>query len=293
MDKQYGDMKRLQEILLLQPSVEHFEQLLSTLFSWVGTESIEEVVARAEEVLSSWPDECREAELFSMHQRLAGFMFDEDALCALSLVRSVRVPLMSFIKTEDLTKVLSVLESCELLSFVVERAVFGEELEHVRQLAKTRMPALKTLSLPESSLSREGVELLIQSDCFPNVQYLDLSQNQMDHNALVAFADSLSFVELHHLDLSGDISAPNDFQKGGMAEFVERSSFQCLQSLNMSYCLLGKGGSEAFARSRVFSSLETLTLRGCQLGREDVEVLACYGHFPLLKTLDLSENKHR
>ena len=103
----------------------------------------------------------------------------------------------------------------------------------------------------------------------------------------------LSFVELHHLDLSGDISAPNDFQKGGMAEFVERSSFQCLQSLNMSYCLLGKGGSEAFARSRVFSSLETLTLRGCQLGREDVEVLACYGHFPLLKTLDLSENKHR
>lgn len=260
----------LLDALCSQPSFSSWSALCRYL--QVQDESLRQA---AEERLSEWPSELRQASLTWWEESRRGRPH----------------PLWPLARTLDLSN----------------RGLSDEDV--VRISETPALATLRRLNLAGNSIGLEGAEALARSPHLSRLECLDLSGNRLGGPGVKALAQSAALQRLHTLVLArnrvdeGGIRAlarselklrvldlsENELRLEG-AEVLAQAGFRELQSLSLRSCLVGPDGAAILAVSPLLSGLRELDLRGNALGPSGTAALAVSRGLDRLRRLVLAQN---
>jgi serine/threonine protein kinase/hemoglobin-like flavoprotein/Ran GTPase-activating protein (RanGAP) involved in mRNA processing and transport len=181
----------------------------------------------------------------------------------------------------------------------------------VQALARSpHITALRQLNLAYNRITSQGIEALAQSGHARGLtalnlagngigaggahalaaarfrlRELDLTGNDLGHEGAVALADAVGLAELHSLSLADARIGPD-----GVAALACSSLLTGLQDLNLNHNAIGPGGAASLALSNNLRALRRLSLARNGLGRQGVQLLLGANALLDLREIDLGGN---
>lgn len=167
----------------------------------------------------------------------------------------------------------------EVLSLLGNK--FG--LEGFNALKEASLKSLTELNLGHIPLSLEQVRLLVRASCISRLQKLDLSFCRLGPHEASGMIDA-KYSNLKVLILSG-----NDLFSQGLSSII-KAKFRCLKELRLCSNCIDDAGIQALVKSKVFESLESISLSYNLVGLAGMQALS-NANLSHIKVLDLQKNQ--
>lgn len=267
--------EKMRDVLFDEPSKENLSNILSliSVTKALSPDSRKIAIQYAVDHLKSWPDDLRLCNSKTEPSWRGVFVNGKDAdlavvFRALDLRRQNLYDqdksLENIFKRDEIKNIVSLsLEDCLLDIRMVK------DLMNLTE--STKLSQLKKLNISHNNFKAKGVQMLIESNAFPDLEELDLSSNFIGTEGVGVLNGLLQkFSHLRGLNLSG-----NYIGEGLIQAAVESGQVYGLQKLNLDYSNLGPLDVDLLAKSKSFSNLKELSLGHNDIGLAGAESLAC------------------